>query len=185
MDQWQPAGAQATVWADQYEKDTEGGWVWGNHREATEEQLQQMKDMVRQARECFAYSMAELPGYNQPVSIGSYSGAPAYARPRQYSPVEKQIIQQKGEELRDAGIIAKIPLDNPFAARPTIAAKKDAETGEWTDHRFCINYIRQNQNTVPIPHALPLPETIFRGFGKARYFSKIDMRSGFHQLVPG
>jgi hypothetical protein len=48
MDQWQPAGAQATVWADQYEKDTEGGWVWGNHREATEEQLQQMKDMVRQ-----------------------------------------------------------------------------------------------------------------------------------------
>jgi hypothetical protein len=58
--------------------------------------------------------MAELPGYNQPVSIGSYSGAPAYARPRQYSPVEKQIIQQKGEELRDAGIIAKIPWTTPL-----------------------------------------------------------------------
>ena len=131
-DSWQPAGTEAVVWADQYEKDQEGGWVWGNHREATAEQLQQMKDMVRQHRDCFAYSMAELPGYKDPVSIGSYSGAPAYCRPKQYSPVEKQIIQQKGEELRDAGIITQLPLDNPFAARPTIAAKKDAETGHPT-----------------------------------------------------
>jgi hypothetical protein len=171
------------VWSEQYQKDPEGGWVWGNHREATAEQMQQMKDMIRSHKECFAYSMAELPGYKDPVSIGSYSGAPAYCRPKQYSPVEKQIIQQKGEELRDAGVIVQLPLDNAFAARPTIAAKKDAETGEWTDHRFCVNYIRQNQNTVTVPHALPLPETIFRSFGKARYFSKLDMRSGFHQLV--
>jgi hypothetical protein len=86
MDQWQPQEHKRRSGRTKYEKDTEGGWVWGNHREATEEQLQQMKDMVRQHRECFAYSMAELPGYNRPVSIGSYSGAPAYARPRQYSP---------------------------------------------------------------------------------------------------
>jgi hypothetical protein len=97
--------------------------------------------------------------------------------------MEKQIIQEKGEELRDAGIIAKIPLDNPFAARPTIAAKKDAETGEWTDHRFCINYIRQNQNTCahsPMPYHYR--RRFFAVLARPGTYSKIDMRSGFHRL---
>jgi site-specific DNA-cytosine methylase len=80
-------------------------------------------------------------------------------------------------------LIRQVPLTNAFAARPTIAAKKNAETGEWTETRFCVNFIPQNKGTDTIMHALPLPEAIFRRFGKARFFSKLDMRSGFHQLV--
>ena len=182
MDAWQPAGSKGVVWEDWYSKDSDGGWVWGNHREATPNQLQAMQDMVRGNKQCFAYSMAELHGYSQPVNIGPYRGQPAYVRPKHYSPVEEGIIEKHCVELRDAGLIRRLPLTSKFAARPTIAAKKDAQTGEWTATRFCVNFIRQNKGTETIPHALPLPEAIFRRFGKARFFSKIDMRSGFHQL---
>jgi site-specific DNA-cytosine methylase len=182
MDAYQPGGAEGIVWEEQYSKDPEGGWVWGNHRDTTPEQREEMRSMVRQHKAAFAYSMAELPGYEHLVNIGEYRGKPAYSRPKQYSPVEDGIIHGKCEELRDAAMIRQLPLDSPHASRPTIAAKKDAQTGEWTDHRFCINYVRQNQGTATIPHGLPLPSAIFRGFGSARYFSKLDMRSGFHQL---
>jgi hypothetical protein len=141
-----------------------------------------MHDMVRAHRSSFAYSMADLPGYHTPVSIGRYRGAPAYVRPRQYSPPEREVINAKAGELRDVGMVRQLPLDSPFAPRPAIAAKKDAETGEWTQQRFCVNFIPGNKKTDIIPHALPLPESIFRRFGKAKFFSKVDMRSGFHQL---
>lgn len=183
MDGLQPAGDTRVTWSDQYVKDQEGGWVWGCHREASPEQQEAMKHMVRGHRHCFAYSMADLPGYHKPVNIGKYRGAPAYQRPRKYIPVEEEIVEAKCVELRDASLIVRAPLDNPFAARPTIAAKKNAETGEWTDHRFCVNYVPGNKGTETIPHGLPLPEDIFRSFGTARFFTKMDMRSGFHQLV--
>jgi len=34
LDEYRPAGVEGVVWEEQYTKDTEGGWVWGNHREA-------------------------------------------------------------------------------------------------------------------------------------------------------
>jgi hypothetical protein len=182
MDAWQPAGSKGMVWEEWYTKDAEGGWVWGNHREATAEELQAMQDMIKGNRYCFAYSMDELHGYKQQVNIGAFRGQPAYVRPKHYSPVEEVIIHKHCVELCDAHLIKQLPLNSKFAARPTIAAKKDAQTGEWTATRFCVNYIKQNKGTETIPHALPLPESIFRRFGKARFFSKIDMRSGFHQL---
>ena len=183
LDRFQPGGGKGIVWEDRYTKDPEGGWIWGNHTEASPQQLQAMQEMVRDNKHCFAYSMAELTGHSQPVNIGQFRGQPAYVRPRQYSPVEEGIVDKHCCELRDANLIRRVSLTNLFAARPTIAAKKDAETGEWTATRFCVNYIRQNKGTDTIPHALPLPESIFRRFGKARFFSKVDMRSGFHQLA--
>ena len=62
-DSHQPAGVESVIWTDQYQKDAEGGWVWGNHSGATEQQKEAMKQMVRSNRDCFAYSMAELQGY--------------------------------------------------------------------------------------------------------------------------
>jgi hypothetical protein len=94
VDVWQPAGKQGVVWEDWYVKDPEGGWVWGNHREATPEELDAMQAMVREHKHCFAYNMAELAGYRHPVSIGQFRGRPAYARPKQYSPVEQCSARQ-------------------------------------------------------------------------------------------
>ena len=110
------------VWSDQYAKDQEGGWIWGNHREATPEQMRQMQDMVRAEKSSFAYSMGELPGYQHPVNIGRYRGRPAYSKPKQYSPVEEAVVEEKAGELRDAGMVRQLPLRNTFAARPAIAA---------------------------------------------------------------
>jgi hypothetical protein len=183
MDHYSPGGVPSVVWEAQYVKDKEGGWVWGNHREASKQQMAAMQRMVRSHKQAFAYSLSDLPGYQVPVSVGQYTGKPAYSRPKQYSPAETKVIQEKFKELRDAGLIRKVGRDNPFASRPTVAAKRDATTGEWTDHRFCVNYVALNKGTATDPYPLPLPEAMFRQFGKAKFFTKIDCRAGFHQLV--
>ena len=183
MDGFAPGGQSGVVWDAAYKKDEEGGWIWGNHREASEQQMQQMQRMVRQRKGCFAYSLKDLPGYEKPINIGRYSGKPAYSKRKQHSEAEKAIIGSKCGELRDAALIQPAGQDSKFASRPTVAAKRDAATGEWTDHRFCVNYVALNKGTETDPYPLPLPEGIFRGFGKARFFTKLDMRSGFHQLV--
>ena len=71
------------VWEGQYEKDTKGGWIWGNHREASQQQMDAMKRMVRGNQQAFAYSMGDLPGYQHPISTGRYSGKAAYSRRKQ------------------------------------------------------------------------------------------------------
>jgi hypothetical protein len=170
------------VWQDQYEKDPEGGWIWGNHPDATPEEMQQMKDLVREFKDVFAYSMSDLPGYKEPVSLGEFRGKPAFSPKKEYNPMELDIINKKCNELKEAGLIRQVPLTNKFASRPTIAAKRDAVTGEWTDHRFCINYVKLNKGTAADPYPLPLPEVLFRKLKNAKFFTKFDMRSGFHQL---
>ena len=183
MDGYAPDGVSSVTWEAQYEKDKEGGWIWGNHREAGGQSMGSMQRMVRERKHCFAYSMQELPGYHKPVNIGRYSGKPAYSRRKQYSQPESELIGSKSAELRDAGMVRKAGQHSAFASRPTCAAKRDALTGAWTDVRFCINYVLLNKGTETDPYPLPLPEAIFRRFGRARFFTKLDMRSGFHQLV--
>jgi hypothetical protein len=183
MDGYAPDGQSGVVWEAQYVKDEEGGWIWGNHREASEGERQSMQSVVRKHKRSFAYSMTELTGYHKPVNVGRYSGKPAYSRRKQYSPPEVKVMDAKCSELRDAGMLKKAGQDSRFASRPTCAAKRDAVTGAWTDIRFCINYVQLNKSTETDPYPLPLPEAIFRRFGEARFFTKLDMRSGFHQLV--
>ena len=159
MDGWQPAGSSSIIWSDQYEKDQEGGWVWGNHRDSSPEQRQALQDMVRSNRDCFAYSMADLPGYQQPVSIGRYRGQPAYSRPKQYSPVEVGIIDEKCAELRDAGLIRKLPFqrfvreiatefkqDIRFQSQAVLALQEAAEAylvGLFEDTNLCAIHAKR------------------------------------------
>jgi hypothetical protein len=39
-----------------------------------------------------------------------------------------------------------------------------------------------NRNTETLQYQLPLPEAVFRRFGKAKFFTKLDMKAGFWQL---
>lgn len=68
-------------------------------------------------------------------------------------------------------------------AKSVIAAKKDAVTGMWTDKRMAQDYRRINDRTPPDKYGLHRPEDIFQRVGKARFFTKLDMRQGFLQIL--
>ena len=119
--------------------------------------------------------------------MGSFERAcadaePCVERPRRYSPLEHQVMAEKFGDLGQAGIIVEVTGPTKYASCPVIAAKKNP-SGEWVDKRACIDYRRKNLKTVPDPYRTKLPEELFQEVGKCRYFTRLDMRAGFHQIV--
>ena len=57
-----------------------------------------------------------------------------------------------------------------------IVRKKDGSI------RFCIDYRKLNQRTVPDAYAIPRIDDTFHLLGGARYFSTLDLKSGHWQL---
>jgi len=83
--------------------------------------------------------------------------------------LKKQLI-----ELEAAGFIR--PSKSPFGAPILFVKKKDGTM------RMCIDYRALNRITVKNSYPLPRVDELFDRLQGARYFSKIDLRSGYHQI---
>jgi hypothetical protein len=83
--------------------------------------------------------------------------------------VKKQI-----DELSEKGYIR--PSTSPWAAPVLFVEKKDGTK------RMCIDYRALNEVTIKNKYPLPRIEDLFDQLRGASVFSKIDLRSGYHQL---
>jgi RNase H-like domain found in reverse transcriptase/Reverse transcriptase (RNA-dependent DNA polymerase)/Integrase zinc binding domain/PHD-finger len=179
-----PDGAHHPKPHELYTKDMENGWTWGNTEFMTAAELEKLKQVVRDRKHAFAYSMQELVGYRGlagPFTIELTTTTPIFNRQRRYSALECEIREEKCQELFDNGIIAPAPKDCKYASCPTMPAKKDAN-GNWTDRRFCIDLRSINKMTVLDKYGMHNPEMLFNIVGTSRIFTKMDLRAGFHQI---
>ncbi|GLC55390.1 hypothetical protein PLESTB_000982200 [Pleodorina starrii] len=181
-----PEGVSAAAAYDRYEKDPDGGWIWGNSALFDTQSKAALQEVVRSRKgKAFAYSMEELPGYHGgqgPFTLELETERPVVQPPRRYSPKEKEVIAEKTAELVKAGIVVENTGPTVCVVNPVIAAKKDPETGMWTDHRMAQDYRPVNKVTRADRYGLHRPEDIFHQCAKARVFSKLDLRQGFLQI---
>jgi hypothetical protein len=139
---------------------------------------------VLSRKHCFAYSMGDLVGYKG--GMGSFkieltTDDSIFTRPRRYAPIEIEIQNEKCTELLQYNIIAPAPLTTIYAAPCVIPAKKDVN-GQWTDRRFCVDYRRINTVTKADNYGMHMADQLFQAVGSSNFFSKVDLRSGFHQI---
>ena len=90
------------------------------------------------------------------------------------APLELQELKEQLQELLDKGYIR--PSVSPWGAPVLFVKKKDGSM------RLCIDYRELNRITVKNRYPLPRIDDLFDQLQGAKYFSKIDLRSGYHQL---
>jgi hypothetical protein len=95
---------------------------------------------------------------------------------RAYRMDVKDLIELKKqiEELLEKGFIH--PSSSPWGAPVLFMNKKDGS------RRMCVDYRSLNEVTIKNKYPLPRIEDMFDQMRGATVFSKIDLRSGYHQL---
>ncbi|GBG65156.1 hypothetical protein CBR_g49952 [Chara braunii] len=90
------------------------------------------------------------------------------------SPRELEELRKQLGELLEKGWIR--PSSSPFGAPVLFVPKKEGEL------RMCIDYRGLNAITVKNAEPLPRIDDLLDRVQGAKYFSKIDLKSGYHQI---
>ncbi|GJR55815.1 reverse transcriptase domain-containing protein [Tanacetum coccineum] len=166
----------------------EGGkvlYVQGEHNVRKTKTLMSIKvneptisdiSIVRDFKDVFPDDLSKLPPQRQvEFRIDFIPGATPVAKsPYRLAPSEMQELSKQLQDLQDKGFIR--PSHSPWGA-PVLFVKKKDES-----FCMCIDYREQTKLTIKNRYPLPKIDNLFDQLQGVRYFSKIDLRSGYHQL---
>jgi hypothetical protein len=121
----------------------------------------------------------ELPGMPPEKEVEFYidllpGTTPIAKRPYRMAPTELAELKLQTTELQQKGFIR--PSSSPWGAPILFITKKDGSM------RMCIDYRSLNEVTIKNKYPLPQIDDLFDQFQGDKYFPKIDLRSGYHQL---
>ncbi|GJW54097.1 putative reverse transcriptase domain-containing protein [Tanacetum coccineum] len=144
-------------------------------KKADEKRLEDIP-VVREFPEVFPENLPGLPPVRQvEFQIDLIPGAAPVARtPYRLAPSEMQELSNQLQELADRGFIR--PSTSPWGAPVLFVKKKDGS------FRMCIDYWELNKLTVKNRYPLPRIDDLFDQLQGSSVYSKIDLRSGYHQL---
>ena len=98
--------------------------------------------------------------------------SPPNRRPYRVSQAQQEEIMRQVDELREKGMIR--PSSSPFCSPVLLVQKKDGT------YRMCVDYRALNRITIKNRFPVPRIEDLFDKLQGSTYFSRIDLKSGYH-----
>ncbi|UYV60444.1 hypothetical protein LAZ67_1001171, partial [Cordylochernes scorpioides] len=106
--------------------------------------------------------------------IDTEDAKPIKHKPYRVSPKERDIIKDQIDEMLKEGIIR--PSSSPWSFPVILVKKRDGK------FRFCVDYRKLNGVTVKDVYPIPRIDDVMDTLQGSKYFSAIDLRSGYWQV---
>ncbi|GJX63132.1 putative reverse transcriptase domain-containing protein [Tanacetum coccineum] len=132
--------------------------------------------VVRDFPKVFPDDLSELPPIREiefQIEL-TPRAMPVAKSPYRLAPSELEELSRQLKELQDKGFIR--PSSSPWGAPVLFVKKNDGS------FRMCIDYRELNKLTVKNYYPLPRINDLFDQLQGSQFFSKIDLRLGYHQL---
>ena len=141
----------------------------------TSDQYTQVKEILCQHLPEFSTGDADL-GRTHLTHHHIHTGdnRPVKMNPRKIPVHFEKEVEAQLEQMQRQGVIR--PSQSPWAAPVVLVRKKDGGL------RFCVDYRRLNDLTVKDAYPLPRIDDTLDALGSAKWFSTLDLASGFWQL---
>ena len=134
-----------------------------------------MNKLLREYSDVFALNDSEL-GCTDVICHRIETGdhVPVRQPPYRIPMMHREVIGKMVNEMQDRGIVQ--PSASPWASPVVLVPKKDGSL------RFCVDYRRLNALTKKDVYPLPRIDDIVDTLGDAKYFSTLDLASGYWQV---
>jgi len=138
--------------------------------------------MLCDRKKAFANPNEALPNNTSVVAtIRTISEEPIYAKLYPYPMGAADFGNSEIHDLLKDGIIqkSKSPYNNPI----WVVDKKGVDESGNRKMRLVLDLCKLNERTIPDRYPMPNISMIPGNLGKARYFTTLDLKSGYHQIT--
>lgn len=134
-----------------------------------------VQQVLQQFKSVFAEPKGLPPKRICDHSIPLIPGAkPVNLRPYRFNPALKDEIESQITEMLQSGVIQH--SNSAFASPALLVRKKD---GTW---QLVIDYRQLNAITIKSSYPMPVIDELLDELSGAKWFSKLDLRAGYHQI---
>ena len=139
-------------------------------------QQQQITTLLKQNNNLFADDLSQL-GHTKVENhhIPIEASVPVRQRAYRVAPPEQDFIKEEINKMLANDLIQ--PSESPWASPVVLVRKKNGKL------RFCVDYRKLNSLTQRDCHPLPRIDELLDMFGRAKYFTTLDLASGYWQVA--